>query len=301
MKAVNRLLQTFNRFAIVKLKLFLHLNKKVMMIARILVLLLLVQLVACSSEEKTDVKQSNSTNSVDWNKVPLDSNIREEIERPMTESYNLSKTIKQNEDVLAIFNISSQTIQKDTMGMKIINLEVNEWLRSNFYLNENDFKVKEMDTLIKHYEDFLKAESEVIGFATNWEIQASADVAYSKNGLMTYELAVYSYTGGAHGNSNISFRNYDIISGKRLGLNDIFNDTIQLQKIMNEQFNSTMSEEIKSEISVDEIPLTNNICFDNDTLEFYFNAYEIGPYSMGPVSLKILNKDLSSILKVKLD
>ena len=180
-------------------------------------------------------------------------------------------------------------------------MEVDEWMRSNFYLGDDDYKEKNLDSLIARYEAFLKTESESIGFATNWEISASAAVAFNHFGLMTYELSVYSYTGGVHGNGLVEFRNYDIISGNRLGLADMFADTVALKKMMNEQFNQRMPADIKENIYVDEIPLTSNVCLGNDSLIFFFNSYEIGPYAMGPVELKIAVKDLNSILKLKVN
>jgi len=259
-------------------------------------------LVACSSEEgnsKGDKEEDIS--HIEWEHVALDSSARELIFDPEVESYNLSRKVSANGELLAEFNIQTQNLKTDTLGLKIIKMEVDEWVRSNFYLGDEDYKEKSLDSLIAKYEAFLKAESESIGFATNWEISAGASVAFNHFGLMTYELSVYSYTGGAHGNGMIEFRNYDVISGSRLTLGDMFSDTLALKKMMNDQFNSTMPNEIKENIYVDEIPLTSNICLGSDSLTFFFNSYEIGPYAMGPVELRIAVQDLNPILKLKVN
>ncbi|MCB0477020.1 MAG: DUF4163 domain-containing protein [Crocinitomicaceae bacterium] len=265
-------------------------------------LLLSALLVSCNSNENSGETDSKPPHAdVEWHKVELDSAVREHLPIPEIESYSLNKTVQQNGDLLAEFDIKSQTLKKDTLGLQIINLEVNEWLRSNFYINKEDYKEKNLDSLIARYEAFLKAEAEMMSLGSNFEIHANASVVFNKNGLMNYDLSVYSYTGGAHGNANTILRTYDIVSGKRLELTDMFQDTVSLKSKMNEVFNATMPDEIKSDIYVDEIPLTNNIQLAKDTLLFYFNAYEIGPYSMGPVELKIATKDLKDNLKLKLD
>ncbi|MEZ4937548.1 MAG: DUF4163 domain-containing protein [Crocinitomicaceae bacterium] len=259
-------------------------------------------LISCNSEETAETKAETPDHSkVDWKEVELDSSVREHIPVPEMETFTLNKKIENNGDILAEFDIQSVHPKSDTLGLKVINMEVNEWVRSNFYVGEDDFKEKSLDSLIARYDRFLKNESEIIGFGAGWEINANASVNFNKNGLMNYDLTVYSYTGGAHGNATTILRTYDVITGARLSLVDMFEDTLMLQKKMNEVFQSTMPEEIKSNVSVDEIPLTSNVQLGKDTLIFYFNAYEIGPYSMGPVELKIATKDLKGNLKIKLD
>lgn len=270
----------------------------------ILVSLILLNFVlfSCQTDESKDSKSAeNEKAQVEWDKVELDSSMREELPVPEVESFNLNKSINSDGEILAQFEIKSEAPKSDTFGLEIIYLEVNEWLRSNFYLGDEDAKEKSLDTLIARYEAFLKSESEAIGFTTNWEINANASVVYNKNGLMTYDLSVYSYTGGAHGNASTTFRTYDIVDGKRLELTDIFKDTLALHQAMIKQFDASMSDYIKSNISVDEIPLTSNVQLGSDTLVFLYNAYEIGPYAMGTIELKMPVQDLKSNLKVKLD
>ena len=51
------------------------------------------------------------------------------------------------------------------------------------------------------------------------------------------------------------------------------------------------------------IEANNNFYFDakNNTLSFDYNPYEIGPYSMGMVSVPIDIDALNSILKIKFE
>lgn len=259
-------------------------------------------IISCTSDsEERETSADTENQKVDWENVDLDSNIREQLLVPEFDVSGIDKNVSLNGKVLAEFHIQREDLKADTFGFEIIKLEVSEWLRSNFYLNKEDYQIKSLDTLIARYDAFLKSESELMGMATGWEITAGASIVFNQNGFLTYQLSVYSYTGGAHGNGIVDFRNYDIVSGKRLELVDIFADTIKLKEIINEQFNTVMSPEIKENIYVDEIPLTNNIKLDSDSMLFFFNSYEIGPYSMGPVELKIANKDLNSLLKLNLN
>lgn len=262
---------------------------------------LVVLLTSCNSEGDSKTSDKEEQAKVEWNNVGLDSAVREQLMVPELEGSSFNKSISSNGELLAEFKIQTQKLKSDTLGLHIIQMEIDEWVRSNFYMGNDDFKEKSLDSLIARYEAFLKSESETIGFATNWEISAGASVVYNHNGLMTYELSTYSYTGGAHGNGMIEYRNYDIVSGRRIEIGEMFSDTTALKKILNEQFNATMSADIKEGIYVDEIPLTSNIRLASDSLSFYFNSYEIGPYAMGPVDLRISLKDLNSILKLNLN
>lgn len=268
----------------------------------LVILFIGLALQSCNTEEGGDGEEKKPEESnVEWNKVALDSAAREQLIVPELEGSSFNKSVSSNGELLAEFKIQTQKLKTDTLGLHIVQMEVDEWVRSNFYLGDDDYKEKSLDSLIARYEAFLKAESESIGFVTNWEINASASVVYNHNGLMTYDLSVYSYTGGAHGNGMTQFRTYDIVTGRRLELADMFSDTLALKKAMNTHFNTSMSDFIKENVYADEIPLTSNIRLASDSLGFYFNPYEIGPYAMGSIELKIAVKDLNSILKLNLN
>lgn len=257
---------------------------------------------SCSGEESKSEEATNKPDPVDWTKVGLDSALRHDINPNPVESSSISKKIQQNGELLANFEIMSQTLTEENndWGQEIINLEINEWVRSNFYINEDDYKIKNIDTLLARYDAFLKAQSEEIGFATNWEINANASVEFNNNGLVAYALSTYSYTGGAHGNATILYRTYDLVTGKRLGLEDFFKDTMEVQNIINKTFNKTAPDELKNGIDVDELPITSNVVLGKDTIAFFYNTYEVGPYSLGPVEVLVPTTELQSNLKVNL-
>ena len=53
---------------------------------------------------------------------------------------------------------------------------------------------------------------------------------------------------------------------------------------------------LKSKLSCEPAP-TENFIVESDGILFYFNPYDIAPYSRGPISLKLRYGELSRILK----
>jgi hypothetical protein len=46
--------------------------------------------------------------------------------------------------------------------------------------------------------------------------------------------------------------------------------------------------------------INENFCFKNDSLEFLYNQYEIAPFSMGPIGLKVSLNQIKSDIKIEM-
>ena len=154
-------------------------------------------------------------------------------------------------------------------------------------------------------DEFSQIISELPDYVTRWEMERSADVNYNKWGILGISLFDYSYTGGAHGNSFIQYINYDLTTGKELGLDQFILDSegTAFANFSENQFR--LSQNIKSETPWSEADfwfeegfyLPQNFKISDQGMHFIYNSYEIAPYAVGQIELLIKWKDLEPYLQ----
>lgn len=146
----------------------------------------------------------------------------------------------------------------------------------------------------------------------NYEYQLNTEMTQGRKGVWNYTLTNYRYTGGAHPNTQITCLNIDPKSGKILKEADVFNskDTANICKlIMNE-----LIKEANKRLNTDTITsldglqeqgilldtylyIPSNFLLGKDGVTFYYNRYEIAPYSAGDFQLTVNYDDIQSYMK----
>lgn len=113
-----------------------------------------------------------------------------------------------------------------------------------------------------------------------------------------YSLELDRDTGGAHPIHFKYFFNFDGENGKRLTLADLFKPGYEkeLTELLTRRAMTLENVSLKSKLSCEPAP-TENFIVESDGILFYFNPYDIAPYSRGPISLKLRYGELSRILK----
>lgn len=122
--------------------------------------------------------------------------------------------------------------------------------------------------------------------------------------FVTLATSVDEYTGGAHGNHVQIITNVDISTNKKIELSDLFSskNLDKLNKLAENQFrkneNITQSTPLDKDYFFENgiFAINNNFGFKKSKLVFYFNEYEIKPYSKGPTILEIPYSDIINIL-----
>jgi hypothetical protein len=113
-----------------------------------------------------------------------------------------------------------------------------------------------------------------------WDASFDGEVTYQSPSLISIAINSYVNSGGAHGNLNITFFNFDS-TGTLLKFNDLFTDKEGLTEVVKAYF----EEETKgSEINYffgEPFHLPVNIGFNDEGVVFFYNVYEIASYSDG--------------------
>jgi hypothetical protein len=157
-------------------------------------------------------------------------------------------------------------------------------------------------TILKQF----KSEFDKYGEDYPWYYYDSTFIDESFEKFVQVKRNNYSFTGGAHGNAYVSNNLFSKETGEQLKLKDFISDVPKLTKIGDKYFRQTV--EIQATDDLEEqgfwftkgFELNGNFYFENNKMIFVYNQYEIGPYSMGIISVEIPIREIKSLFKIDL-
>ncbi|MCA6075585.1 DUF3298 and DUF4163 domain-containing protein [Fulvivirga sedimenti] len=157
------------------------------------------------------------------------------------------------------------------------------------------------DVFIDDYRNLATSFPDAFG----WQMNVSGEVLRNDSAFLVIRIQTEAYTGGAHGNYNLQFLNFDPITGDKITLDDLFKPGYEeiLNKISLNTFRDIRN------LGADEDPASSGFSFEGDRyfnpdnfallkdeILFYFNHYEIAPYSAGPTTIDIPWVELKDIV-----
>jgi hypothetical protein len=192
----------------------------------------------------------------------------------------------------------------------IIKENINKSISTLFFGYEAiDAKVLDFETLmdefIREYESFIKEFPDAFQF---WVIERTGEVKLNKGNIFSIDYLEYSFTGGAHPNTFITFRNFNLADGKVINLDKLISPDRQeeLRSIAEDEFRK-----IKNLGSADDLGqagfwfednkfyLNENFLITDSSLVFYYNNYEITAYAFGPTELEISYSKIKDLIDGK--
>jgi hypothetical protein len=142
------------------------------------------------------------------------------------------------------------------------------------------------------------------GYAFNWEMQGTSYISMNRNGLLVYRSDSYAYAGGAHGMGISRFLVFDTGKKKQLSLKDIFVEGFEeelgllLEKEYRSHYFLGEDESLTDAGLFDEqIFPSPNFFLTSNSIDFFYNPYELAPYSMGSISIKLYKSDIRQLLR----
>ncbi len=140
------------------------------------------------------------------------------------------------------------------------------------------------------------SDKSMIGGWYSYFKHIQGQVQYYQGNLLVYKTYYDEYTGGAHSMYATHFLNIDLESKSVLHLNDLF-DVPDYQEILTDliwnqlmAIHNVTTHEALEDLGygvTGEIAPVENFYLSPDGITFYYNVYDIAPYSNGPVSVTI--------------
>lgn len=111
-----------------------------------------------------------------------------------------------------------------------------------------------------------------------WEVQVDGEVLYESSEITSISITSYINTGGAHGVLNISFLNFDNVTGQRISNEKLLKDIKAFKKVAKKYFDKSLKEkDILFESENFELP--ENIGFTEEGIILLYNIFQTQPYS----------------------
>lgn len=188
--------------------------------------------------------------------------------------------------------------------------KINQSIESLFSSNEErgngevDF-MSEMKNFIKDYEDYI---SEFPDAFQSWFIERTGEVKLNNGNIFSIDYMEYSYTGGAHANTYVIFKNYNLTDGQEITLDEIVPADKQKELTGIAEIEFRKLKELAPDADLgqagfwfenNEYYLSDNFLISDSSLVFYYNNYEITAYAFGPTELLIPYSSIKSLLGEK--
>ncbi|MGC1203690.1 MAG: DUF3298 domain-containing protein [Flavobacteriaceae bacterium] len=197
-------------------------------------------------------------------------------------------------------NIVEVTIPKAFGNTEItnsINYEIEKLVINALIIGEqSNIQVKTIEeSIIAFNQEYDTFKADFPESLQIWEAQIDGEILLQSSEITSISITSYVNTGGAHGVLNISFLNFNSITGKQLLNKDLFTDIAGFKAIAQTYFNKAIKE---NDVVFDQnkFELPTNIGYTDDGLVLLYNTYEIAPYSTGIIEFAIPFKAIESYL-----
>lgn len=156
--------------------------------------------------------------------------------------------------------------------------------------------------------EYAKILNDYPDYKASWSMEINSDILYQDTSFISVATTIYSYTGGAHPNSYQVYRSYDLSTGEAIGLDDILMPDFEDELNEAAEIEFRMLKEIPPSQALKDkgyffeggsFTLNSNFAIINKSLIFYFNAFEIAPYAVGPTELEIKLTDYINLVNEK--
>lgn len=166
---------------------------------------------------------------------------------------------------------------------------------------EDELSLKE--AVSQFNQDYKSFKADFDDSEQKWEVKVEGELVHESAEIICISLESYIDTGGAHGNSKVSYLNFDPQTGNNLDKKDIFKNISDFKETAKLAFKKQTEPEDKNETMDDfffgeEFQLPANIGFDESDLILLYNNYEIASYAQGITKIMIPYEQIKDQLKI---
>jgi hypothetical protein len=160
-----------------------------------------------------------------------------------------------------------------------------------------------------YFDDYMESNETLFkeqpdAASLNWELTRHMHILYNSGTILSFYILSYAFTGGAHGLESQDFFSMDVKTGKLLKKEDLFveGSEQELSRLLTAKLHEQDGIKMGSKLSesgyfVDEIKPNDNFYLTGNGIGFFYNHYEIAPYSNGFTDIFLTFSELKSILK----
>ena len=158
------------------------------------------------------------------------------------------------------------------------------------------------DQFVRSYEAFLK---DVPDYEMGWWIEGAYELHRNTEKLVSLELMISAFTGGAHPIGFSETFNFSVPEGKAIGLDDLILDKAGLTQLAEREFKLSRGLPEDANLSEegffygDPFSLPANFVLTREGLYLIYNVYEAAPYALGPTEFVIPYDKLKGLVRIE--
>ena len=200
----------------------------------------------------------------------------------------------------------------DTLFADAFNLDISEFMFGKRTTDVRGAMIHFIDSVIEVFRLENKEQIEYAreeGFEPrdiDYEYVLNTEVHYGNNkDIIGHFIKYYQYTGGAHGGTFITCRNYRLEDGSVITLDNYFKPGYEkvlipiLDKKLLEYAECSSRDELDDHgyFSYEPMFVSKNFEIRQDTIDFIYNQYDIAPYAQGITTLSVPEDLIRDILR----
>lgn len=201
----------------------------------------------------------------------------------------------------AVIEINIPIAEGDSELAKTINTKVENHIANTLNFAEEPSENIQLKDAIKNFDTNYKSfKNDFAESALIWEATFDGEITYNSEHIISLAISSYSNTGGAHGNTNVTFYNFDKSTSKQVNIDTMITDKEAFKALAKQYFQDQINRD--GEFSYDDyffeegFQLPANIGFNDEGLILFYNSYEIAPYAMGITELSIPYEKLDAVM-----
>jgi hypothetical protein len=254
----------------------------------------LLLVMSCSSSTKwNDLEFYNVEKLEQLTEAPIKEDEEEDEEdfAPIRENSNREMDVK----------VDMQFIKSDNEANENVCNLINGQLIEILLKQSSDLSI---DEAVEHYIEDVKAEFHGDEVANVYYDHLTGRAEYGKKNVLNYRMVEEVFTGGAHPCTITTILRFDAMTGEYISLDQVFPTSNQmtlrnmlLDKLMKDNDVQTIDElHEKGFLEMIDMFVSSNFALREDSIEFYYNEYDIAPYAYGPSTICLGYEEVKPII-----
>ncbi|OIQ29930.1 MAG: hypothetical protein BM564_03935 [Bacteroidetes bacterium MedPE-SWsnd-G2] len=235
---------------------------------RFLLLAVLLVFFNCANEPKLIEFENNTIENLDGAQIDI--------------NYAISKTVSSVSDS--------------------INAKTSNYIISALDIGEETDTITTIESAVQSFNNqYLDFKSRFPDSAQQWEVNITTEANYQSEDLICIPIRSYIDTGGAHGNEQISFLNFNRETGSSLQFSDVITNENDFKTLAESHFRTYV--QLPADAPIEDyffgegFKLPEEIGFNSEGVILLYNVYEIASYAQGITEFLIPYEEANPYLK----
>ena len=184
-----------------------------------------------------------------------------------------------------------------------INTTIENYIVSQTNFSEDSLTNVSIKEAVERFNsEFNTFKSDFPDSPQKWEAFIDGEVTYRSPEVICMAINSYLDTGGAHGNTNVRFFNFNPQTGQLYSKRELISNVNELSKLieskLKEKAKSNADEPMEDFFFGKDFQLPETIGYSDESLIVLYNPYEIASYSQGIIEFTIPYSEISSFLNI---